>query len=67
MDEVAMAVAPPRVTLRSFRSTEQRERLGTGDRGLDALLGGGIMTGSILEVAGERSVGRTHDKVIQSF
>jgi hypothetical protein len=53
IDAISRAIAPQPVIIdNSFKSTA--ESISTGDDAFDALLGGGITTGAIWEVVGER-------------
>jgi DNA repair protein RAD57 len=53
IDAISHAIASPPVVIdSSYTSTS--ESISTGDDAFDALLGGGIVTGAIWEVVGER-------------
>jgi RecA/RadA recombinase len=47
-------VAPSSSTIRDIIDEDNRNWISTGDPGVDQLLGGGIRTGVITEVCGER-------------
>lgn len=55
-EKVAKALAPPPQLLGGPSYKDLRERITTGDANLDSLIGGGIVTGAIWEIVGERFV-----------
>lgn len=55
-EKVAKALAPSPQLIGDPSYKDPRERITTGDANLDSLLGGGIVTGAIWEIVGERSV-----------
>ncbi len=51
---VSRGVVPKSRTVADMIEVESDRHLSAGDRGLDALLGGGLRRGTITEIAGER-------------
>lgn len=55
-EKVANALAPSPQLVSGPSHKDSRERISTGDANLDSLIGGGIVTGAIWEIVGERFV-----------
>lgn len=54
-DKIAKALAPVPELIGGPNYVNSREKMSTGDPNLDVILGGGVLTGAIWEVVGERS------------
>jgi RecA/RadA recombinase len=59
-EKVAKALAPSPQLIGGPSYKDTRERISTGDANFDSLIGGGIVTGAVWEIVGERSAQPFH-------